>query len=433
MGYIPEPDTIWENVYKFPSGAYACFDGNNLQFNTYWKYTDLVGMQVLSDENIAKEQLHILLKESVEKRLIGDVPVGIFLSGGIDSSLLAAVAQSVSVNSLKTFSVGFKEGKYDESKYARQVAERIGTNHHEFVVSHKDALDLFDDILGYFDEPYADSSAIPVMLISELARKYVTVTLSGDGGDELFYGYGSYNWAKRLHNPVVRSLRKPTAFTLSKMSLRHQRASHLFRFKGKDIRSHIFSQEQYFFSQQEIADLLLKEKYLPWSERETTYDFQRKFSSVEKQAFFDLNYYLKDDLLTKIDRATMKYSLEDRVPMLDHNIVQFALNLSEKLKIKGGEQKYLLKQVLFDYLPRELFDRPKWGFSIPLQQWMSNELKPLVEDVLSDQNVKNANLVSPEFVKSIKQQYYSGKSYLYNRIWLLLVLHKWVMIHKTLS
>jgi asparagine synthase (glutamine-hydrolysing) len=281
-------------------------------------------------------------------------------------------------------------------------------------------------MLESYDEPYADSSAIPTMLVSKLARRHVTMTLSGDGGDELFFGYGTYVWIRRLHNSLVRAGRWGIAALLSRMNSRYKRAAHLFRFRaGDDLRSHVFSQEQYFFRAAELGDVLRPEI------RAGTLAFPqpamaRELSPVEAQAFFDLQYYLKDDLLVKVDRATMKYSLETRVPLLDYRIVEFALNLAPELKIQGGTMKYLLKEVLYDYVPRELFARPKWGFGLPLAVWMENELRYLIDEYLSAEAVKRAGVVNYEAVKALKERFDRGDNYLYQRLWALIVLHKWL-------
>ncbi len=215
LGYIPEPDTIYRDIYKFPSGSYALFYNNNLKITPYWNIKEKIRNNTIDNYKEAKQKLNELINDSVRYRLISDVPYGTFLSGGTDSSLVTAVAQKLTNNKLKTFSIGFKESKYNESGYAKAVAEYLGTEHHEFIVSYKDAIELVDEITDTYDEPYADSSAIPTMLVSKLAKKYVTMTLSGDGGDELFYGYGANLWAKRLSNPFIKQFRKPLKSILS--------------------------------------------------------------------------------------------------------------------------------------------------------------------------------------------------------------------------
>lgn len=424
LGYIPQPETIYGKIFKFPSGSYAVVNKQGISFNSYWHPDEKVSRELITDEATAKKELKQLLVQSVEKRLISDVPIGTFLSGGIDSSLVTAIAQSITKEPVKTFSIGFKENKFNEATYAREVANYLGTDHHEFIVSEQDTLKLVEDYFNAYDEPYADSSGFPTMLVSKLAREYVTVTLSGDGGDELFYGYGAYQWANRLSNPAVQLFRKPIAFGLSQLSNRHKRAAKVFQYPDKtSIKSHIFSQEQYFFSQKEI-DQLLTTDYNFKIDIDETHNTARNLSPVEAQALFDLKHYLKDDLLVKVDRASMKYSLETRVPLLDHEVVEFALNLSQDLKIKDGVQKYLLKQVLYDYVPKKYFDRPKWGFSIPMVKWLKSDLKYLIDNYLSKEVVESINVVSFEVVNNLINRFLKGEDYLYNRIWTLVVLHK---------
>ncbi len=427
LGYIPQPHTIWQKIQKFPSGYYAVVKGNSLKIQPYWKPEDQIKNEVITDFDEAKKELKELITKSIQYRLISDVPYGTFLSGGVDSSLVTAVAQQVCDTQLKTFSIGFKEAKFNESHYAKQVADHLKTDHHEFVVSHKDAMHLIEEILGTYDEPYSDPSSVPTMIVSKLARQHVTMTLSGDGGDELFHGYGAYTWANRLDKASMKMLRKPLGWGLSKMSPRYERASWLFKYPSAKTKvSHIFSQEQYYFSQQELHSLLTP-GYLQNIRVDEKYNGNvRKLTPAEEQAFFDLRYYLKDDLLIKVDRASMKFALEDRVPLLDHNIVEFALNVSPELKIKNGVQKHLLKEVLYDYLPREFFDRPKWGFGIPLDTWLAGDLKYLIDDHLSEQNIKRFGVVNYEPVAELKKQYFGGKPFLYNRLWQLIVLHKWL-------
>jgi asparagine synthase (glutamine-hydrolysing) len=253
--------------------------------------------------------------------------------------------------------------------------------------------------------------------------------LSGEGGDELFSGYGMYKWAATLANPIWRALHKPVSASLGLLKDdRYKKAASLFDYPSyKRIRSHIFSQEQFLFSEQELSNLLTLEYQTDTPLKEQNADpAKRKLTAAEQQSFFDLNYYLKDDLLTKIDRAGMLYSLEARVPYLDHRIVEFALNLSPNLKVKNGITKYILKQLLYKKLPKEYFERHKQGFSIPLRQWLQNELRYLIDENLDKITVERHGIVRYEQVQELKADFFSGKTFLYNRLWLLIVLHKWM-------
>jgi asparagine synthase (glutamine-hydrolysing) len=425
LGYIPAPRTIFKRAFKFPAGCRAEFDGNTLTINPYWQLDNLIKSDVMTDEREAEERLTGLLTSSVRYRMISDVPFGTFLSGGIDSSTVTAVAQSLSAAPVRTFSISFADRKHDEAPFAQAVAKHLGTDHHEFRLSEKDALQLLPDITQVYDEPYADSSAAPTMLVSKMARQHVTMTLSGDGGDELFHGYGAYTWAERMAKPWIWAARNPLSTAMRLGNDRWKRAADVVDAPDEaHLRQHIFSQEQYMFTAEEIRQLLGDgDECLPWLDVAPV--GTRSLTPAEDQALFDLHHYLPDDLLTKVDRASMRYALEARVPLLDHRIIEFSLNLAPQLKVKGGVQKHLLKKVLYRYVPKNLFDRPKWGFSIPLGQWMKGELRGLEAEYLSPRNVKETGLVNFGGVQDLRRRFHEGEDRLYNRIWLLVVLHKW--------
>ncbi|HRG88121.1 MAG TPA: asparagine synthase (glutamine-hydrolyzing) [Chitinophagales bacterium] len=428
-GYVPEPFTAFTNILRLPAGSYAVVDAAGITITSYWKPEEKVTTQVVTDFATAKQQLKDLLVSSVKYRMIADVPFGTFLSGGIDSSTVTAVAQSISAKPVKTFSIGFKESKFNESKYARQVSEHLGTEHYEFIVTESDALQLMDRMLNEYDDLYSESSGIPTMLVSKLARQHVTMTLSGDGGDELFLGYGSYDWAKRLNNPLVKLLRKPAAAVLATMGSRYKRAAGVLNYKSEaHLKSHIFSQEEYYFSEHELAALLKPQYSSPLLFNEDM-PVARTLSPAEEQALFDIKYYLKDTLLTKVDIASMQFSLETRTPFLDYRVVEFALNLAGDLKKKDGTAKYLLKEVLYDYVPKQFFDRPKWGFSIPLGKWLLNDLYYLIERYLSEETVTACNVVNYSVVKDLLVRFKNGEDYLFKRVWILIILHHWLLKH----
>jgi asparagine synthase (glutamine-hydrolysing) len=432
LGFIPEPHTIYDKVYKFPASQFAILDiaTDKLQFQTYWRAEEYFLNAPLDNEDVALKAYRTTLFDAVESQMVSDVPLGTFLSGGIDSSLVTAVAAKTSNTPVSTFSIGFNEAKYDESTYAERVAKHLKTKHHTFKVSANDVMELIPSLLDVYDEPFADSSAFPTMLVSQLARKHVTVTLSGDGGDELFQGYGMYTWANRLRRPLVKTFRKPLYHLSQVMDNRFKRAGRLFYYPSPDrIYTHIFSQEQYCFSENELQKILVKpENY--FAAINTLEIFKRNASGAEEQAFWDLKHYLKDDLLVKVDRASMHYSLESRVPLLDIRLVELGLNIDYSLKVKDGYgTKYLMKKVLYDLVPRELFERPKRGFSIPLKEWLRGPLKYLIEDYLNDNNISDFGLVRLEETKELIQKFLNGEDYLYNRIWLLIVLHWWYKKH----
>ncbi len=428
LGYIPAPLSIYNEIRKFPQASNATFINGKLSVNKYWNIYEKIEAESCSDVNELKSRLKELLISSVKYRLISDVPYGTFLSGGIDSSLVTAVAQSVSSSPLNTFTIGFnQEGFKNEAPYAKKIADYLGTNHHEFYVTEKEALDLIPTLTSIYDEPYGDSSALPTLLVSKMAKQHVTMTLSGDGGDELFMGYGAYHWAEKLNKPLMSMFRNPLAMALSMGNNRQKRVAKLLQnsISGRH-KSHIFSQEQYMFAEKEISQILYHDYCNLINFDEHTPPLKRKLDAKEQQALFDLNYYLPDDLLVKVDRASMQYALETRVPILDYRIVEFALNVNSNLKIHQGESKWLLKQVLYDFVPASYFERPKWGFGIPLAHWMKNELKSYMENLLFAEN----DVVNTAEVKKLYQRFLNGETYLFNRLWLISRVNEFLMLNK---
>lgn len=432
LGYIPAPHSIYNEIRKFPAGHYAIFRKGKISMHSYWRPEDkIISAISQKDPQQALEQLKELIIASVQYRLVSDVPYGTFLSGGIDSSLVTAVAQHLHTNPINTFSIGFWEKGYDESGYARDVANYLGTHHHEFMVTERDALQWMPLLTDIYDEPYADSSAIPTLLVSKMARQHVTMTLSGDGGDELFMGYGAYKWAQRLSNPLLRLAASPAAALLPYGPHRYRRAAGLFEpIKSQYLRSHIFSQEQYLFSRKEISKIIKKEYFRSFELEERPAQNLRGLSAAQQQALFDLKYYLPDDLLVKVDRASMHFALETRVPLLDYRIVEWALNLHPSLKTRNGQTKWLLKELLYQYVPEKFFQRPKRGFAIPLQKWLQNELRDFAMDYLSPAALERTALLDQKAVGLLLNRFYNQKqTYLYNRVWQLVVLQKWFMEH----
>jgi len=434
LGYIPEPLSIYNNISKFPSGFWASIKEGNISYNKYWDVEKVISNNALQNEYEAKKELKELLRRIIKEHLICDVSFGAFLSGGIDSSLVTAMASEISEKTLHTFCIGFKENKYNESKFASQVANHLGTHHNELFVSEKDALNLIPQISEFFDEPFADSSAIPTYLVSKLTRKHVTMALSGDGGDELFMGYGAYLWTKRLQKPIIEFLRYPISKTLKQMGSRFKRIAHMFEYDSSEhLKTHIFSQEQYYFCRGELKEILNPDFTGNISIKESIQNTHRVLTPEEAQALFDIKYYLKDDLLVKVDRTSMQHALEVRVPLLDHRLVEFALNLSPNLRLNGKTTKYLLKEVLYDYVPKAYFNRPKWGFSIPLGQWMKNDLKDYTKDMLSPDIIKRHGILNVEAVQKLLKQFENKNyAYKYNRIWTLVILNQFLEKHNSI-
>ena len=441
LGYIPAPFSIYQNCYKLEPGHYIKVSKNNFEKKKYWSIESAISDNVIKNENQATVLISDLLISSVQYQLKSDVPYGVFLSGGIDSSLVAANAVKLSGTKINTFSIGFENQKFNEAIYAKQIANYLGTNHHEFTVTITDAIDTLEDYMDAYGEPFADSSGIPTLLVSKLAKKYVTVALSGEGGDELFHGYGSYKWAQRLDNFFLKHNRSLIASILRKSSsARNKRVSEMFTFDDEERNySHIFSQEQYFFSINEIKKSLISPYLSPilldelLKYTDTTFNNaindkkgNRKLYAQEKQALYDLKFYLPDDLLVKIDRASMHYSLETRVPYLDHRLVEESINISSVFK-NSPNPKYILKEILYQHIPKKYFDRPKQGFSIPLKFWLHKEMYFLLDDYLNEVIVKKVGIIDYKYVQQLIKRFKNEEDYIAQRLWLLINLHKWII------
>ncbi|MCC7302109.1 MAG: asparagine synthase (glutamine-hydrolyzing) [Bacteroidia bacterium] len=427
LGYIPAPQSIYRNVYKLRPGHYLEFNGRQLTENRFEPLVSGNNTMRADPEGVCLEET---LLDSIRLQLQSDVPSGIFLSGGIDSSLLTALATKVSTAPLKTFSIGFRESRFDESEYARRVAEKLGTDHHPFIVSMDDATELFDKVTDIYGEPFADSSAIPTLMVSKLAKDSVTVTLSGEGGDELFMGYGTYKWARRMAHPLLRFSR-PALRSLLRLSggSRNKRVAELLDFNRDTFtEGHIFSQEQYFFSEKELLRATttgpgVREGWF----RDYLNEIQPDWPAAVKQSRFDRRYYLPDDLLVKVDRASMNYSLEVRVPYLDPRVIALADRMPENMKWRNGETKYILKKILFRHLPAELFSRPKQGFALPLESWLKERWEEYIQKYLAREVILHYGMVKYEAVQELLERYRRpGNAYLYNRIWALIALHRWL-------
>lgn len=425
LGYIPEPYSIYDNIYKFPSANYAKITSGKIEFIKYWDIRSKIEKELIYDENEALTELDSLLNDSVRMRLYSDVPFGVFLSGGIDSSIITAIASKNASEKIKTFCIKFPDSDFDESIWAKNIASYIGTNHFEYEVTHNEVLEILPKITDIYDEPFSDSSTFPTLIVSKFAKKQVTMALSGDGGDELFWGYGAYKWINRLDTNLLKPLKIPMSLLLSLGPNKYKRASNLFKFpKSGQIHSHVFSQEQYCFLEEEVQKILKEEVKQAVFLNENFDGLKRSLTQIEQQAIFDIEYYLKDDLMVKVDRASMYHSIETRSPLLDYRVVEFALNLSPELKIKNSESKYLLKKLLANYIPPHLFDRRKMGFSIQLNKWLKNEMSFLINDYLSEEIIQKHRIFEYKEILKLKNLYFSGKyDYLYQRIWLIIVLN----------
>ncbi|HTO16574.1 MAG TPA: asparagine synthase (glutamine-hydrolyzing) [Edaphocola sp.] len=422
-GNIPDPLTIFNEVKKLEAGHSFTYliDIGEFKSNCYWDISTTNDNQFLGSYEDAKDKLSVLLDDAVSTRMHADVPLGVFLSGGIDSSLIASIASKNESIKVKTFSVKFEEGKFDESAYATKVAKHLQTDHNIIECHFEEGISLIEDFNKFYDEPFADASAIPSLLLSKHTKKQVTVALSGDGGDESFLGYNRYNWAQnesRLYNIPFnvrllanKILKKAPNYKLNligeALKFKDANKAYFSVLNGVDI-SHIDSH----FNYREVPEM----KYLEHSNK----------NFLERVSDFDIKTYLNWDINTKVDRATMAFSLESRAPLLDYRIVEFANSLPTSYKYLRGNQKRILKDILYQYVPKDIFDRPKAGFAMPFETWFRTDLKEYVLSELDDESLKDIPNIDIENVKFKIKQHMDGKWNRYPLIWKLLVLKQWM-------
>lgn len=438
-GYILEPHTIFQNTYKLPAGHYIELDIKNseLKIHKYWDVIDSYNKPKLDisfeEAKIATEKL---LKSASEYRMVSDVPVGMFLSGGYDSSAVTAILQKDRTEKLKTFSIGFYEEKYNEAHCAKEIAKHLGTDHTEYYCTQKDARELLPSMCEIWDEPFGDSSNIPTTLVSHLARKDVKVSLSADGGDEIFGGYDKYTQTLKYQNivskvpfsnkiaHVMESINPKYLVGLNKtynFENRYKKLSTLLQIEDE---IEMMNSVTYYFNPSEIDNLLGKIGII-----NTSFDDKIFLNShnniIDKIMAIDYKTYQLDDILTKVDRATMSVSLEGREPFLDHRIIEFVSQLPSRYKIKDGNKKYILKSIVHDYIPKELMDRPKMGFSIPLNEWFGDELKKYILEYLDSEKVAKTGVLNVVEVDRLKKQWLKNTDLGTNKIWLILTFMMW--------
>ena len=447
--YIAQPRTIYREAEKLAPGHILTLrEGSTPSPKCFW---DLRGIAAagqrrndpVPDPREATDRLDALLRDSVKLRMIADVPLGAFLSGGINSSTVVALMQAQSTRSVKTFSIGFHESGYDEAQCAKQVAAHLGTDHTEFYVEPRHALDVIPHLADWFDEPFADPSQIPTYLVSELTRKHVTVALSGDGGDELFAGYNRYVWAERLAravNLVPRPLRGASAAALR--ALAPQTWNRLFGFVPAAWRPALPGDKLHKITtllDNPQPDAIYRRLVSQWERPEEVaaagreprgplwdptiaHDFP---DLVPRMQFLDMITYLPDDILTKVDRATMAVGLEGRVPLLDHRVVAYSWSLPLEFKLRGGRSKWLLRQVLDRYVPRSLIDRPKMGFGVPIDAWLRGPLREWAESLLAPARLASDGFVRVEPVRRAWREHLEGSRNWQYPLWTVLMLQAW--------
>lgn len=432
-GYVPPPGSIFESIHKLPPGHIMIVQDNELEVSEYWDLCYPPDQSAARPEEDYIEELRRLFKEAVAIRLISDVPFGAFLSGGIDSTAVVAVMSELMDQPVKTFAIGFAgESSFDELKYARLAAERYGTDHHEFVIEPK-AIELLPKLVWHYDEPFADSSAIPTYLVSRLTREHVTVVLNGDGGDELFAGYERFTAAR-----LAEAYGKTPQFVQRSLArlLRALPESTSYRGFVRQARRFV-----------ESAPLPLLERYLGWmaifsddlresllaGEQET--DVREHFAShlsqvenldlISQLLYLNTKTYLPEDLLVKADRMSMANSLEARSPFLDQYLTQFAAEIPASLKLNGLTTKYILKKALRGLVPQEIIDRPKHGFGVPVGRWFRTDLRDYVREILLGPETLKRGYFREEALRWLIQQHQEGKRDFGHQLWALLTFELW--------
>jgi asparagine synthase (glutamine-hydrolysing) len=448
--YIPAPKTVFVDTYKLSPGHFLIFDGKTISTEPYWN----IPGRPLDDNNTkvyekeCLKRLDDLLTTAVSDRLISDVPLGALLSGGIDSSIVVALMQKVNRSPVQTFSIGFKEPGYNEAPWASKVAEHLGTDHNELYVTPKDVMDLISSLPEIYDEPFADASAIPTTLVCRFARSKLTVALSGDGGDEQFSGYVRYwstralssafqrlpqtiktplsdfferipsRWIERCYHPLQPHL--PQRFRAANFIDKWEKVLKLMR---KSRIQDLYRMTVCLWPEEDI--LALVDMKLPFSRFEETFLETQGWPVLSRLMRVDLRTYLPDAMLTKVDRASMANSLEVRVPLLDHRVVEFTSKLPESLKYRNGSGKYLLKKLLAQYVPMALFERPKMGFGVPIDLWFRKDLKTHLLDYLSPERLKREGRFNHVLVEQKIKEHLAGQKNHQYRLWSILMWEMW--------
>ncbi len=439
-GYITAPYSIFENTFKVKPGSFVEINnGGEVTETIYWNVQDFYEKPKIDADYISvKNTLHQELIEAFKLRMVADVPVGMFLSGGIDSSLVTSILQNHTEGKVKTFTIGFDENGFDESKHAKATANYLGTDHTEYICKPKDAQELLHQLPEIYDEPFADSSAIPTIMVAKVAKQKVKVSLSADGGDELFFGYTRYKkFPSFFHKLQNNTLQKTAALMASgwaqplfknvapysklfrKISDGSVKAGEMLRV-GNDVLA--YNSYLKYYNNTTLNELGLHSLF------DHSFLVNEKMKSMDlanQMMLFDTLTYLPGDIMTKVDRATMFVALEGREPMLDHHIIELAAQIPINYKFKEGIDKYILKDILSEYLPKDLYDRPKKGFGIPLFQWLKNDLINDIKSELNKESISKTNLFNSDKVDSLVKKLLKEDQNNLEQLWFILVFMKW--------
>jgi len=450
--YIPAPLSIYQGIYKLEPGTILKLKPDSMPvISRYWDLHSIVkdGVQcpINGTDSDVLDQLDQLLCDAVRRHMVTDVPLGTMLSGGIDSSLVTALMAEQSNRSINTFSIGFQEKEFNEAPFAREVARHLGTNHTELYAEARDALDMVERLPYWYDEPFADSSQIPTALVCELTKNYVSVVLSGDGGDELFAGYNRYIFGLNIWqnaNYIPLPFKKLVAKALltqptSRLDFFGRVLPSKYRYQQLGVKLHKFSKTILMNDQDSIYRQMLSHwndpdeiilgskepKGILWNPEiaNTIPDF------LDRMQFFDTMTYLPDDILTKVDRASMSVSLEARVPLLDHRLVEMAWRIPRHMKLKDGQGKWALRQILYKRVPKNLIERPKMGFGIPLDEWLRGPLREWAESLLNFDRLRQQGLFNPIYIRNKWEAHLAGQSWGYP-LWNVLMAQAWLEANK---
>ena len=446
---IPAPYSIYKDIFKLEPGQIVEINSHSNKLEKY-KFWSLEEVYKNGSENKfrgssiqAINQLENILSEAVSSQMQSDVPLGAFLSGGIDSSTIVALMQSYSNSQVNTFTIGFNSKEFDESKHAEMVSNHLGTYHFNKLVTEKDALDVIPNLPDIYDEPFADSSQIPTYLVSKFAKEKVTVALSGDGGDELFGGYNRYIFSQKMFKNItktpnsIKKLMSKMMFSLSEenwnfilgglMRNRHSNIGHKIHKTANIVSSKSINDLHFkLISQIQNPSDWLKDSNEYESVFNDNEDRFKEQDSVEIMMAYDLISYLPTDILTKVDRAAMSVSLETRVPFLDPNVIQFAASIPMEFKIRNGVTKWLLREVLYKHVPKDLIERPKMGFAVPLAEWLRGPLRDWAESLLDEKRLHQEGFFNVEFVRDKWSEHISGRRNWSHQLWNVLMFQAWL-------
>lgn len=433
FGYVPDPLTIFRGVHKLPPGHHLSFVSGRVRVEQYWDfpYEEAQADPARSEEDCL-EELRALLDEAVRVRLVADVPLGAFLSGGVDSSAVVGLMARHTPRPVKTFSIGFHEDSYNELKYARVAAKKFGTDHHEFVVT-PDICEIVDELVWHFDEPFADSSAIPTYMVSKLAREFVKVVLSGDGGDELFGGYTRYAIDRKRSGfaRLPRAIRKGVMQPLGRR-LPHGAWGRNYIYVNAFEPVDRYIEDISIFTRLNKPSLYTDDFRQRLGRTEAAARFReyasrsRAEDALDPLLYLDSKTYLPGDILTKVDRMSMAVSLEARAPLLDHKLIEFVCTrIPASMKMKGLETKHIFKRAVQDLVPAEILNRPKQGFGVPIEQWINEQLRERVRGTLTEPRTRQRGQIEPRYVDLLLDEHERGRRDHATALWALFMLELW--------